>query len=651
MRADPAGKADNDDPPAEVREVHRHTLAMRERIRRRPLLTVLSVGVLLAAGAASADYARQRLAAVTPAAVAAPLAARLAADSTAGALHPGVHEVYAAHGGLPVWFARADRDAALDLLAHADRDALPLDSALAGLRALADTATAPASLADADVGVTDALLRFGDALGRPRVDAASLYGINWTPAPPAPPDAAARLAEALAEAPSPTAALALWADGLRPRHPGYRRLRAALARELDLRDRPELVLDRDLAPGDSGLAVVHLRQRLAVEEVAPPAEAPSVFDAALADALRALQRARGLDATGRLDGRTRAALNVRRPELVPLLTLNLERWRWLPADLGDLHVWVNVPRYELALRERDGDGWAEATRFVTVVGAHGWETPSFTDTLQTVVFNPTWTVPASIQRESYGYVKGSVVRPPGPGNAMGRVKFLFPNKHAVYVHDTPSKWAFGLTDRARSHGCVRAGDPEALARELLTRTNDWEADEVAAIFRGSWRRTQWVQVEQTVPVHLVYFTAEVDPDGRLRVYDDVYGRDARLADALGVERPDAGGTAIATLIADTIGGDEPKEDETAEDEPTDEAPTTSEEADPAEAPGAPAPTTVRPETAASGEAPEPPSATPVTVPDPVGADSAQGTPDGPPSSPSDTADAVVATVLSASGRR
>ena len=632
---------------------------MRERIRRRPLLTVLLVGVLLAAGAASADYARQRLAAVTPATVAPHLAARLAADSTAGALHPGVHDVYAARGGQPVWFARADRDAALDLLAHADRDALPLDSALAGLRALADTATAPASLADADVGVTDALLRFGDALGRPRVDAAALYGHNWTPAPPAPPDAAARLAEALAEAPSPTAALALWADGLRPRHPGYRRLRDALARELDLRDRPELVLDRDLAPGDSGLAVAHLRQRLAVEGAAPLTEAPSVFDASLADALRGLQRARGLDATGRLDGPTRAALNVRRPELVPLLALNLERWRWLPADLGDLHVWVNVPRYELALRERDGDGWAEATRFVTVVGAHGWETPSFTDTLQTVVFNPTWTVPASIQRESYGYVKGSVVRPPGPGNAMGRVKFLFPNKHAVYVHDTPSKWAFGLTDRARSHGCVRAGDPEALARELLTRTNGWTADEVAAVFRGSWRSTQTVQVEQTVPVHLVYFTAEVDPDGRLRVYDDVYGRDGRLADALGIERPDARGTALATLIADTIGGDDPKEDadeeESAEEgtETTEETTTAVRATDtPASAvapPSSRTPDDPRPATTASA-----PEVTPEDAPvatSAAAADSAQGTPDGPPASPSDSADAVVATVLSRSGRR
>ena len=542
----------------------------------------LLFGLVLAAGGASAEYARQRLTAVTPAAVAPLLAERLSADSTAGALHPGVHDLYAARAGEPVWFARADRAAALDLLARADRDALPVDPALAGLRALSDTATVPASLAEADLAVTDALLRFGDALGRPRVDATELYGIHWTAAPPAPPDAAARLAEALAAAASPAAALALWADGLRPQHPGYRRLRAALARELDLGERPELILDRDLAPGDSGAAVLRLRERLAVEGATSSPETPARFDAALADALRGLQRARGLAESGRLDGPTREALNARQPELVPLLALNLERWRWLPADLGSLHVWVNVPRFELAVRERapgagpSGD-WTEATRFVTVVGARDWQTPAFTDTLETIVFNPTWIVPASIQRESYGYVKGFVERGPGPGNAMGRVKFLFPNDHAVYVHDTPTKWAFGVDDRARSHGCVRAGDPEALARALLPRTNGWTEERVSEVFRGAWWPTQSVRVEATVPVHLVYFTAEVDPNGRLRVYDDVYARDGRLADALGLERPDPRGSVLATLIADTIG-----------DEDADDAPETEDEADESEATYAPA---------------------------------------------------------------
>lgn len=535
---------------------------MSERPYRRPLGLVLFAGLVLVAGGASATYVHQRSQRVTPATVAPFVAERLTTDSLA--LHPATHALYDSLGRRPVWFAPAARGAALATLRRADRDALPLDSALADLGALSDTAATSAGLAHLDVALTDALMRFGAALASPRVDARALYGINWTPAPSAPPDLAAPLATALATAADTPAALDAWADGLRPPHPGYRRLRAALARELDLRDRPDLALDADLAPGDSGAAVVRLRERLALEREASASDMPRVFDDALADALRRVQRARALSPTGRLDAPTRTALNERRAELIPLLALNLEKWRWLPRDLGDLHVWVNVPRFELALRERAGDDWSDATRFVTVVGAHDWETPAFTDTMETIVFNPTWIVPASIQRESYGEVRGFVERQPGPGNAMGRVKFLFPNDHAVYVHDTPSKWAFGVDDRARSHGCVRAGNPEALARELLTRTNGWTAERVRAIFQGPWGPTQSVTVEATVPVHLVYFTAEVDPDGRLRVYDDVYRRDARLADALGLERPDARGRVLATLIADTIGDEHEVEEEEAD---------------------------------------------------------------------------------------
>ena len=294
------------------------------------------------------------------------------------------------------------------------------------------------------------------------------------------------------------------------------------------------------------------------------------------------------------------------------MQLNLEKWRWLPRDLGDLHVWVNVPRFELALRERGTDGWDEAIRFRAVVGAQDWQTPSFTDTLETVVFNPTWTVPASIQRESYGRVRGRVVRPPGPGNAMGRVKFLFPNKHAVYVHDTPTKWAFDVDDRARSHGCVRAGDPEGLARELLTRTNGWDPERVAAIFRGRWRGPDPHRVDVTVPVHLVYFTAEVDADGTLQVWDDVYGRDGTLADALGLELPEMSPDVIASLIADRIGDErqvldaqrqtepaEPDADDPDADDPDADDPATGDRD--AARPAAPP-------TAAASPAPAPPSA-------------------------------------------
>lgn len=521
---------------------------MRARIRRRPLLVALT-GLVLLTGGASAGYAALSWSQISPASVGVQIAAQLVADSTAEVGHPGVRHVYQARENLPVWFTPSDRAAALLTLRHADRDGLPLSDRLADLSAHADTATTAPSLAALDLALTDALLRLGDALGRPRVGAADLYGIHWTPAPPTPGDPAARMIDALAGfETSPKEALETWADALRPQHPGYRRLRAALARELDLASVP--LLDRDLAPGDSGAAVADLHARLAVDGLTVDG---TTFTQATADAVRSFQRTKDLPETGRVDVAARRVLNVRRTELIPLLQINLEKWRWLPNDLGDLHIWVNVPRYELALREREGDGWAEAIRFRSVVGARDWQTPAFTDTLETIVFNPTWIVPASIQRESYGRTRGRVVRPPGPGNAMGRVKFLFPNDHAVYIHDTPTKWAFGVDDRARSHGCVRAGDPEGLARELLTRTNGWDAERVEAIFNGPWRGPDGHRVEVSVPVHLVYFTAEVDPDGQLRIWDDVYRRDARLAGALGLELPELTSDLIASLIADRIG--------------------------------------------------------------------------------------------------
>ena len=168
---------------------------MRARLRRRPVLLGLFV-LLVVSGGASAGYAALGMSQVSADAVALEITARLAADD--GTLHPGVAAVYQSRGGRPAWFAAQAQGAALRLLRHADRDGLPLDPRLEGLATHADTAAAAASLAGLDLALTDALLRHGDALGRPRVDAAELYGHDWTPAPPAPGDPAGELAARLA---------------------------------------------------------------------------------------------------------------------------------------------------------------------------------------------------------------------------------------------------------------------------------------------------------------------------------------------------------------------------------------------------------------------------------------------------------------------
>jgi murein L,D-transpeptidase YcbB/YkuD len=224
--------------------------------------------------------------------------------------------------------------------------------------------------------------------------------------------------------------------------------------------------------------------------------------------------------------------------LADLLRLNLERWRWLPDALGDFHVLVNIPAYELAVREADGARWRDALRMRVVVGKPGWSTTVMTDTMDQVVFNPTWSIPASIQRESYGSYRGPIIRGPGPGNPLGRAKFLFPNEHAIYIHDTNSRWPFERDARAYSHGCVRAQHPDSLAMVIMAHANGWAAEEVEAVWEGPWR-TRPVDLERPVPVHLVYFTAWAAADGRVTRYDDVYGRDAPLAAALGLGAPRA----------------------------------------------------------------------------------------------------------------
>ncbi len=459
------------------------------------------------------------------------LSAAEAGDAVMVEQHTALVAFYDARQGAPAWTDARARHAALTLLARANRDGLP-DALAPDLVRLAEASGdgAPDSLrARLDARLTAAVLRFGASLSHPRADALALYGANaWEPTTHAPRDAVANarsLATSLSTADDPAAALDAFVQARRPQHAGYRTLQAALAREMDLAANPGLVVT-----ADSGAAAKTLRDRLAIEDAAAPLDSPQD----LASALRAYQTRQGLPASGRLDPATKAALNRRQADAIPALALNLERWRWLPDSLGPLHVFVNIPEYRLALVEESGGVPREVFASGVVVGLPSWATPVFSDTMETVVFNPTWTMPASIQRQSYGRLRPDrAVRQPGPGNALGRVKFLFPNRHAVYIHDTPSKWAFTVERRALSHGCVRIGDPHDFAVAVLSRTNGWPASRVDAIFSGPWT-LQDVTLDRTIPVHIAYFTAVADAAGRVTTFPDVYNRDPRLAEALGL---------------------------------------------------------------------------------------------------------------------
>nr|WP_198148695.1 L,D-transpeptidase family protein [Sphingomonas sp. Y57] len=215
------------------------------------------------------------------------------------------------------------------------------------------------------------------------------------------------------------------------------------------------------------------------------------------------------------------------------LRANLERWRWMPRDLGDRYIYVNVPSYRLAVIS---NGIEEAS-YNVVVGAPRTPTPQLALHAQSVVANPGWTVPQSIVkaggtrgkgfrwiRQSDGSVQ--VWQPPGPDNALGRIKIDMPNPHAIYLHDTPNHAVFARENRALSHGCVRVENIQELATML--QGGDGLDDALA-----DPRKTKVFQLERSVPVYLVYFTAQADPDGTVRSIGDPYGRDRALLAKLG----------------------------------------------------------------------------------------------------------------------
>jgi murein L,D-transpeptidase YcbB/YkuD len=301
--------------------------------------------------------------------------------------------------------------------------------------------------------------------------------------------------------------------------------------------------------------------------VAPPLDAPrgnpeEFFDDKLAEAVRVFQETRGLRPDGIVGRNTREALNEGTiPVSINTIISNMERWRWAPRDFGERHVFINVPEFKFQVISSGKVIHEE--RIVT--GSPKHPTPVFSDVMETVVFNPYWNVPRSIleneilpaARNNLDYLyrnnmevlwqgrrsvdpymvdwhyvdpkKLTLRQRPGPGNALGQVKFLFPNKHAVYMHDTPSKHLFNKPVRAYSHGCMRVRNPLEFAR-LLLRDQGWtEARIQNALDGGS---DQHVRLENKLPVHISYFTAWVEEDGTLRGFRDVYGHDASVRVAL-----------------------------------------------------------------------------------------------------------------------
>ncbi|MBK1720187.1 L,D-transpeptidase family protein [Thiocystis violacea] len=314
---------------------------------------------------------------------------------------------------------------------------------------------------------------------------------------------------------------------------------------------PPLPAGANLGPGSQGARVALLRERLRLlgHPGATPPEDPELFDTSLAEAVRGFQRRHGLAADGVVGPGTLVAINGPFDEnKVRQIRVNLERMRWLYNDLPSDYVFVDVADYMTHLVRNEEITWS--TR--AIVGSEEAQTPMFRDSLDHLVFNPTWTVPISIQkkmgsvsarytlvdrrtgRKASGgnagdYKRYRVVQQPGPGNALGRVKFMFPNRHAVYLHDTPGKGLFERSSRALSHGCVRVQNPMKLA-ELLLNESAWDRAKIDRIIDGN--RTRHVNLTEQLPVLLYYLTARADREGVVRFRPDVYKRDQGVREAL-----------------------------------------------------------------------------------------------------------------------
>ncbi|MGO4671492.1 L,D-transpeptidase family protein [Bosea sp. 2YAB26] len=391
------------------------------------------------------------------------------------------------------------------------------------------------SLAEADVRLSAlAVLYARDARGA-RVDPRRLSKL-LTPTLYLP--SATEVLSEIAAVPDPGKVLAAY----NPPHEGYRRLKAKLAELRHHQDDTPMVRIPAGPPLKLGMRDerVHLiRARLGL---GPSDEA--VFDRSTATAVAEFQKQAGLRANGILSAQTIAALGTPATNRAQQdIVAQMERWRWLPADLGQTHIMVNVPEFQMRVI-RDGKVVHHAR---TIVGKPESATPIFSHRMDHVVVNPSWFVPPSILKKEFlpglaadpdyaakrGYVvtrRGnniSVRQPPGERNALGWIKFMFPNDHAVYLHDTPNRRLFATERRAYSHGCVRVDNPFLLADQVLG--PEWTTERLKRLI-GSGERT--IRLPQPLQIHLVYNTHVVQPDGKLVTFDDIYGFHRMVRQAL-----------------------------------------------------------------------------------------------------------------------
>jgi murein L,D-transpeptidase YcbB/YkuD len=466
-------------------------------------------------------------------------------------------EFYGARGFRPAWDSAQRVGALLSAVEECPADGLdPADYHLAVLRRLSKPdallSLTPAQRLGADLQLSDALLRYSFHIRFGRLDPVAVNRA-WNHRGAVPAQTLIDSMERVVAAEDTRSALGELAH--QPFF--YNNLKRALREHGGsadpLRTLVPIPAGRRLVQGNRDPRVVSVREHLRAHgEYGPTApDAPDLFDAELREALMRFQRRFALPADGALGARTVAALN--QPlggGKVEQIRMNLERMRWLYDELPGDYVFVDVGGFMAHVVRAGQVDWS--TR--VVVGTREAQTPSFRAEMEPVVFNPTWTVPPSLQKKMRGvsskfrvldrrtgraagganvadYRRVSIVQPPGPSNALGRVKFIFPNDQAVYLHDTQSKGLFSQSVRAYSHGCVRVQNPLKLAEVILNlKRPAWDQHEIGRVVASN--KTRYVPLEDRLPVLLYYLTAKADENGRLEFRPDIYGRDPALRRAL-----------------------------------------------------------------------------------------------------------------------
>ncbi len=479
---------------------------------------------------------------------------------------PGVESFYAARQYAPLWTDQGELNArgkaAIAHLRGVAADGLdPSDYPAPAFKSGAD----PQALAEAELKMIDSVLTFARHAQMGRVHFSRVAGdIAYNQTAPDPATVLANLAK------TDDAGRAL--DSYMPQHPAYKALKAKLAEARGQPAEPAAAAPPPpsiripegsiLRSGDDSSRVIFLRKRLELAD-----QNSTKYDKQVVEAVKAFQEKAGLDTDGSLGPATVRALNGggsgskprARHNVIDTILANMERWRWVPHDLGKSHVVLNIAAQTLKVFNDGNKIWE--TR--VVVGKPDTPTPILTETMKYITVNPTWNVPPSIVYNEYlpalQQDPGAIARlglkvvqnkdgsihmyqPPGDGNALGRIRFNFPNKFLVYQHDTPDKHLFAHDKRAYSHGCMRVENPLKYGEVLLglaLPNEHYTADRLQKMFGGSEVN---INFPTGIPDHLTYQTAFVDDDGKLQIRDDVYGRDQRLLAILkGSERKMAEG--------------------------------------------------------------------------------------------------------------